>query len=92
LAQGGTTSELIGWSTLLIEYLTPGGSPFVAWLAPTPGKTQEGIVKEKVRRKLELSKEVLRELQTKELEAAHGGGPTCTATGSCAQSAGPGCG
>jgi len=40
-------------------------------------------VKKKVQRKLELSKEVVRELQTKELEEAYGGAPTCTATGSC---------
>ena len=44
---------------------------------------KEGIVKKKVRRKLELSKEVVRELQTKELEEAYGGAPTCTATASC---------
>lgn len=40
-------------------------------------------MKEKVRRKLKLSKEVVRELQTKELEKAYGGAPTCTATASC---------
>lgn len=40
-------------------------------------------MKEKVRRKLVLSKEVVRELQTKELEGAYGGAPTCTATASC---------
>ncbi len=52
-------------------------------LAGTDAQKKEGIVKEKVRRKLELSKEVVRELQTKELEGAYGGAPTCTATGSC---------
>lgn len=40
-------------------------------------------MKKKLQRKLELSKEVVRELQTKELEEAYGGAPTCTATGSC---------
>jgi hypothetical protein len=52
-------------------------------LAGADVQPKEGIVKEKVRRKLELSKEVVRELQTQELERAYGGAPTCTATGSC---------
>ncbi len=75
-------SELIGWPTLLVEYLTPRGSVFVILLARDV-QQKEGIVKEKVRRKLVLSKEVVRELQTKELEGAYGGAPTCTATASC---------